>query len=125
MTQQVGEHFHLPTDGYCSGCGFTPEPRIVHEGSYTLWATPDGGRHLVYRPDGAPADVHVPDIPRGALPLVENFLTHGLPPQIVALLGQLGGDGKVNRGQLLGMFRAFSGQLAAADNGNGDASGPG
>jgi len=94
---------------------------LVHSGVYSLFTTPAGGRHLVYRPDGGPEDVQVPDIPAAALPLVENFLTYGLPPQIVALLGQLVGKDRPGVVQLASLFRSLSGQLtAAAANGNGD-----
>jgi hypothetical protein len=87
-------------------------PQLVHEGRYALYITADGGRHLTYRPDGAPADVHIPDIPAAALGLVENFLTYGLPPQIVALLG-----GKISPMKLMGVAREAAAAMGAATNG--------
>lgn len=63
-----------------------PAPVLVHSGTYALYETPDGGRHLVYRRDGEDADTHLPDIPAAALPLIENFLAHGLPPAVLAML---------------------------------------
>src|SRR5690348_11193731 len=76
-------------------------PRLVHSGTYALYETPDGGRHLVYRPttqtgeDGHlleatdAEDMHLPDIPPAALPLVNSFLEHGFPPAILTLLATM------------------------------------
>ena len=73
-------------------------PRLVHSGTYALYETPDGGRHLVYRrmaeldDEGelvslpGQADAHLPDIPPQAIPLIENFIAHGLPPPVLAML---------------------------------------
>lgn len=90
-------------------------PVLLHTGVYAIYATPAGGRHLAYRPDGAAEDIHIPDIPAAAIGLVENFLTYGLPPQIVAMLG-----GKLSPVKLLSSLRQISGQMAAAE-GNGAA----
>lgn len=96
-----------------------PGPELIHTGTYALWRTPAGGVHVVYQRTAAtdPAtgqvrqvedagDEHLPDIPPEALPLVDQFLQHGIPPGILAaaqamangasplaLLRQLAGDG--------------------------------
>lgn len=91
-----------------AAAGAEPAPGLLHSGVYAIWATPDGGRHVVYRPTGADADVHIPEIPAAALGLVENFLTYGLPPHVVAMLG-----GHLSPTKLLGMVRQISRQMAA------------
>lgn len=75
-------------------------PELVHAGRYALFTTPSGGRHLVYQPDELGEDVHVPDIPAEALPLVQNFLENGLPPAILAMLG-----GKMSPLKMLGHLK--------------------
>lgn len=94
-------------------------PRLVHRGIYSLYETPDGGRHLVYRRlesvddagqareiDGA-HDEHLPDIPPSAIPLIENFLQNGLPPAVLAML-----DGKLS---LRSVVKALNGASNGAD----------
>jgi hypothetical protein len=78
-------------------------PRLVHAGTYALYETPDGGRHLTYRPTTQTApdghlveaadaeDQHLPDIPPEALPLIDQVLTNGIPAQVLAML-----SGKLN-----------------------------
>jgi hypothetical protein len=91
-------------------------PQLVHSGTYALYETPDGGRHLVYRRtasvddtgtvreiDGA-QDEHLPDIPPAAIPLIENFLANGLPPAVLAML-----DGKLNPMTVLKAMRNGAG----------------
>lgn len=90
-------------------------PKLIHSGTYALWETPDGGRHVVYcrsqsaaedgtvaEVEGAP-DEHLPTIPPEALPLVSHFLEHGIPPQIAAVLR---GDGA---GRLAGLRAMLAG----------------
>lgn len=76
----------------------TVAPYLVHSGTYALYATPDGGRHLVYQArtgragDGSqteiaePQDAHLPDIPPAALPLIDSWLQNGFPPAVLAML---------------------------------------
>lgn len=72
-------------------------PKLVHSGTYALYETPDGGRHLVYQQtlctdaEGLAhavetQDAHLPDIPPEALPLISSFIDHGFPPAVLALL---------------------------------------
>ena len=46
----------------------SPVPEMLHKGRYTLYKTPLGGLHLVYRPDDTDQDMHM-DIPAGMLRL--------------------------------------------------------
>jgi hypothetical protein len=112
----VDEHVHVEGDPPCPGCGFTGNlgPVLVHRGVYALYETPAGGRHLVYQPDGAAGDFHVPDIPAEALPLVQSFLNNGLPPAVLALL-----QGKASPVKLLGLMRSAIGGGEAAGDGPG------
>jgi hypothetical protein len=93
----------------------TAAPVLVHEGTYALYETPDGGRHLVYRRlvsvdedgqaraiDGA-QDQHLPDFPPEALPFISHFLENGVPPQLLAML-----SGKVNPLRLLAQLKGVS-----------------
>ena len=87
-------------------------PRLVHSGTYALYETPDGGRHLVYRraqslhEDGHMREIsdaqdeHLPDIPPAALPLISSFLEHGFPPAVLAML-----NGKVSPLRMLGAVK--------------------
>jgi hypothetical protein len=90
----------------------TQLPRLVHSGTYALYETPGGGRHLVYRQtraitgDGTIAevdsgDLHLPDFPPEALPLIGMFCEHGIPLPVLALLRQ----GKSNPLKMLGAIR--------------------
>jgi hypothetical protein len=75
-----------------------PGPALIHQGTYALYETPAGGRHVVFRrylaadPDtGEVRDVdggdeHLPDFPPEALPLLSRFIEQGIPPQILAVL---------------------------------------
>jgi hypothetical protein len=87
-------------------------PVVVHSGIYVLYATPEGGRHLVYKPDGEDVDQHVPDIPAEALPLVQSFLNQGLPPAVLALL-----QGKASPMKILGLMRSAAN---GGEDGNGE-----
>lgn len=97
-------------------------PQLVHSGIYALFMTPEGGRHLMYQPDGAPEAIHVPDIPAAALGLVDNFLSYGLPPAIAAML-----EGKMSPTKVLGLARQAAAVMAAngdaPEGGGGDAGG--
>jgi hypothetical protein len=87
------EHAAAPE---ASTAGPRPEPRLIHTGTYALWRTPAGGVHVVYQRTAAAdpetgevrpvdgEDEHLPDIPPEALPLVDQFLAHGIPPGILA-----------------------------------------
>lgn len=90
-------------------------PKLVHTGTYALYETPDGGRHLVYRRtasvddtgtyreiDGE--DAHLPDIPPAALPLISAWLENGFPPAVLAML-----DGKLNPMTMLKAMRNGAG----------------
>lgn len=46
----------------------TGQPVDLGRGKYALFATPEGGLHLAYRPDGVDQDGHLP-IPPGLLRL--------------------------------------------------------
>jgi hypothetical protein len=92
-----------------------PAPQLVHSGTYALYETPDGGRHLVYRQtvaaddagglhEVAGEDAHLPDIPPAALPLIDSFLTNGFPPAVLALL-----NGKLNPATVLKAMRGANG----------------
>jgi hypothetical protein len=107
---EIDEHVHVDGDPPCPGCGYLV-PVVVHSGRYTLYATPAGGRHLVYRPDGAEGDIQVPDIPAEALPLVQSFLDRGLPAPVLAMM-----QGKLSPVKMLGLMRNAIG-------GNGEAAG--
>lgn len=88
-----------------------PGPVLVHSGIYTLYETPGGGRHVVYKRTASvdeagqlreideAEDVHLPDIPPEALPLIGAWLEHGFPPAVLAVL-----QGK---GNPLAMIRAM------------------
>jgi hypothetical protein len=54
-----------------------PEP--IQQGKYALYETPDGGRHLVYQPEGEAEAQHLP-----------------IPPMVVALAQEALTTGKVN-----------------------------
>jgi hypothetical protein len=110
-----------------------PGPRLIHHGTYALYETPGGGRHLVWRRlasinletgelediDGAD-DEHLPDIPREALPLVSAFTEHGIPPAILAVLqgGQNGAMGRL--AALRGMLAGLPDEGQAEGEGGGD-----
>lgn len=82
-----------------AGQAVTTGPKLLHTGTYALYETPAGGVHVVWRRtaaadpgsgelrevEGAP-DEHMPDIPPEALPLVGQFMQHGIPPAILAIL---------------------------------------
>lgn len=88
-------------------------PELVHAGRYALYATPGGGRHLSYRPDGIEQDIHIPDIPPEALGFVQHFLENGLPPAVLALL----------QGGSLSPLKALAALRGVIGNGNGDGDG--
>lgn len=83
-----------------AGTGSEPEPgpRLIHSGTYALYATPEGGRVVAYRRTMAAAedgqilavtgcpDLHLPVIPVEALPLISTWLENGFPPRILAML---------------------------------------
>ena len=84
----------------------TSAPRLLHAGTYALWETPAGGRHLVYQRTRATdpgtddvrdvdsEDCHLPDFPPEALPLLSAFLEHGIPPAVLTVMqGMAGGNG--------------------------------
>lgn len=89
-----------------------PAPRLLHTGTYALYETPTGGRHVVYireealdesgqlRPVEAAPD-HLPDFPPEALPLISQFLEHGIPAPILAVL-----RGQASPAALLAQLRA-------------------
>ena len=111
-----------------------PGPRLIHHGTYALYETPGGGRHVVWRrlasigPEGGElaeidddylVDEHMPDIPPEALPLVSAFLEHGIPP---AILGVLQGG----QGGAMGRLAALRGMLGGlADEAEADGHGAG
>src|SRR5580692_3547195 len=93
-------------------------PVLVHSGVYSLYETPDGGRHVVYQrtasvdEDGQVravegVDAHLPDIPPEALPIIGAWLEHGFPPAVLAVL-----QGKANP---LAILKAMRG----GEDGNG------
>lgn len=95
------------------------EPELLHSGTYALYATPEGGRHLVYRRcqsvngageladiEGA-EDEHLPTVPAEALPLLSQFLEHGIPAPVMAVL-----QGRHNP---IDALRALTGQLGGPD----------
>ena len=103
-----------------------PRPVLIHTGTYALWRTPAGGVHVVYQRTAATdpdtgqvreiegqADEHLPDIPPEALPLVDQFLAHGIPPGILAAAQAM-----ANGASPLALLR----QLAGGD-GDGQAAG--
>lgn len=90
-------------------------PKLIHSGTYALYETPDGGRHLVYRrtrsvdEDGQLREVdmddaHLPDIPPEALPLIGSFVDNGFPPAVLAML-----SGKVSPMNVLKAMRNGTG----------------
>jgi hypothetical protein len=91
-------------------------PKLVHSGTYALYETPDGGRHLVYRPTTGrteegiavaiedPEDAHLPDIPPAALPLINSWLENGFPPAVLDMLA-----GKLNPMSVLKAMRNGTG----------------
>lgn len=93
-----------------------PAPRLLHTGTYALYETPTGGRHLVYRREQAadeegrqntiadPVDEHLPDFPAESLPLLSQFLDHGIPAPILAVL-----QGKASPAAMLAQLRAMGG----------------
>lgn len=102
-------------------------PRLIHQGTYALFETPSGGRHVVFcrhfaadpetgevrQVDGA-EDEHLPDFPAEALPLVSRVLDHGIPPEIMAVL-----TGKASPLGLLRQLRNGAGEAeveAAGDD---------
>ena len=106
-----------------------PGPRLIHHGTYALYETPGGGRHVVWRrlaslnPETGEVagvedagDEHMPDIPAEALPLVSAFLEHGIPPAILGVL-QGGQNGAV--GRLAALRAMLGGQLAEAEADDG------
>lgn len=91
-------------------------PKLVHAGTYALYETPDGGRHLSYRRTASvdeegqvrevvgAEDQHLPDIPPAALPLISAWLENGFPPAVLAML-----DGKLNPVAMLKAMRNGTG----------------
>jgi hypothetical protein len=75
-------------------------PRLIHSGTYALYQTAAGGRHVVYRrtvtmatdgriigtPEEDQVDEHLPDFPAEVLPLLATFLEHGIPAPIMRIL---------------------------------------
>jgi hypothetical protein len=56
------------------------EPVMLHEGRYRLYQNPDGGMHLVYRPDGDDAtDMHM-EIPGALIRLSEQAASGKISP---------------------------------------------
>jgi hypothetical protein len=101
-------------------CVLVPKlvPKLVHSGTYALYETPDGGRHLAYCPawgrtedgkivrvltEGA-EDLHLPDIPPAALPLINSWLENGFPPAVLDMLA-----GKLNPMSVLKAMRNGTG----------------
>lgn len=92
-------------------------PILLHHGTYALYETPAGGRHLVYERAEARGDDgelhavtgegpgHLPDFPREALPLLSQFLDHGIPAPILAVL-----RGQASPAALLAQLRGGDGE---------------
>jgi hypothetical protein len=111
------------TEDATAGQAVAAGPRLIHTGVYAVYesvGTP-GGVHVTWRRtagadddgqvreiDGAP-DEHMPDIPPEALPLIAQFMAHGIPPLIMGML----------RGQSspLGLLRQLGGLAEAEANG--------
>lgn len=65
-------------------------PVTVGKGVYALYATPEGGLHLSYRPEGSTEDGHFP-VPPGLLRMaMAKGDGMGALAQMRALFGQLG-----------------------------------
>lgn len=98
------------------------QPRLLHSGTYALWETPAGGRHLVYRRTAAldpetgqvrevdGEDLHLPDFPPEALPLLSAFLEHGIPPAVLSVMQSMAGG----NGGRMAALKAMTGMLAGA-----------
>jgi hypothetical protein len=110
-----------------------PGPRLIHHGTYALYETPGGGRHVVYRrlasvnPDTGElaeledaADEHLPDMPPEALPLLSAYLEHGIPP---AILGVLQGGQNGALGRLAALRGMLAGLPGGDDEGQADGAG--
>jgi hypothetical protein len=71
----------------------TAEPKLLHRGNYALWENPDGGLHLVYRPDGAEEDMHMP-IPAPLIALSRRAAEGKISPiEMIKSMGSLMGGG--------------------------------
>lgn len=74
----------------------TPEqaaagPVPISAGRYALYDTPQGGKHLVYKPDGTDEDQHI-EIPGFIVSMAEKAASGGgIAP---GMLGRLIGGGK-------------------------------
>jgi hypothetical protein len=70
------------------------EPVMLHEGRYRLYQNPDGGMHLVYRPEGQDTDMHM-EVPGALIRLSEQAATGKISPMQMmrSVMGFMGGHG--------------------------------
>lgn len=98
----------MPGDPPCPGCGWQPDPVLIHGGIYELWRTPGGGLRVRFlRQRGTHPDTGevtgiedaepewLPEMPGQVVDLLDRMSATGERPSPAALmrtmLGAMGG----------------------------------